>query len=274
LLDADSPSADNLLICLAEPETDCTIEILNILAPGELPLRRFACQVNQIELLGADVFRVRLLAPAGKKLEFHAGQYLQLLIPGLEGAFFSIANSPGSRELELHIEAQPERGNATQVINFLKEQPTVKVELPFGKACVSQLPDGPVILVAAGTGFAQVKSIAEYLLAEGFTQPIHLYWGARNLGEMYLQSLPEQWQLQYENLFFIPIAADNADNEWQGHHQELCAAIRSRHKDLNDHSMFVSGSPTMVYTIYDCLSARGLDAKHFFSDVLEYAPRG
>jgi CDP-4-dehydro-6-deoxyglucose reductase, E3 len=265
--------ADNLLLCLAKPEVDCTLEIHNILAPGELPLRRLACQVSQIELLRADVYRVRLLAPAGKKLEYHGGQYLQLLIPGLDSAYFSIANAPGSRELELHVEVPPERENAAQVLQFLKQSSTVRVELPFGKACVTGKVDGPVLLIAAGTGFAQIKSIAESLLAQGFDKPMHIYWGTRTLNEMYMKDLPEQWQQQHANVFFVPIAADNADNAWQGHHDELCLAVKSRHAELSESYLFVSGSPTMVYTLQDCLASKGLTPHRVYSDVFEYAPR-
>lgn len=274
LIEAGQEGADYLLLCLAEPQSDCTIEIHNILAPGELPLRRLACQVQHIEALSADVYRVRLLAPAGRKLEYYAGQYLALQIPGVEGAYFSIANAPGSRELELHVDAPPDRGNAREVLRYLRENPTVKVELPFGKACLSKPLSGPVILVAAGTGFAQIKSIAEQLFAQNYADPIHLYWGTRTLAEMYQKELPEQWQLEHKNLFFIPIAADKADSEWQGHHEELCSAIRSRYDNLGNTHLFVSGSPTMVYSIYDCLAEKGLREENFYSDVLEYAPRG
>lgn len=270
---AGTADAERLLICLAEPHSDCTLEIHKILAPGELPVRRIACQVQQIEPLGPHIFRVRLLAPAGRKLEYHAGQYLALKIPDIEGTFFSIANAPGSRELELHIEVGRNGGNAGAVMKYLESNPTVRVELPFGKACVWKVPTGPVVLAAAGTGFAQIKSIAEYLLAQGYQDEIHLFWGTRTLSEMYLRDLPEQWQRQHANFHFIPIAADHGDADWQGHHEELCQAISKRHYDPANTHFFVSGSPGMVYTLYDCLSARGETPGHFHSDVLEYAPR-
>lgn len=272
-LGAGQEGAENLLLCLAEPLSDCTIEIHNILAPGELPLRRLACQVQQIEALSADVYRVHLLAPAGRKLEFYAGQYLALDIPGIEDAYFSIANAPGSRVIELHLDAPEGRENARQILRYLQENSMVRVRLPFGKACLNKPLSGPVILVAAGTGFAQIKSIAEQLFAQQYPYPIHLYWGTRTLAEMYLKELPERWQLEHPNLFFIPIAADNASSDWQGHHKELCSAIESRHEDLSDCHVFVSGSPSMVYSIYDCLEHKGLQAERFYSDVLEYAPR-
>ena len=271
---AGETPADELLLCLAEAESDCTIEIHTLLAPGEYAVRRLACQVSSIEALGADIYRVRLLAPAGRKLEFNAGQYLVLEIPGVEGAFFSIANAPDGRQLELHVEAPAGRGNAVEILRYLQENPTVRVELPFGRACLTEIPNEPVILVAAGTGFAQIKSIAEQLLAQGFSAPLHIYWGTRTLSEMYMRVLPEQWQQQYANVFFVPIAADNADSDWQGHHEELCNAVSSRHEDVSNCRVFVSGSPTMVYTLYDCLAEKGLNQAHFYSDVLEYAPRG
>ncbi len=100
-----------LMLCMAMPETDCDIEINGVLGPGEIALKTFACQVEAIESLNHDVYRVVLRPPAGKRVEFHAGQYLSVLMEGREPSFFSIASAPtqpgepSNRNLELHVQA-------------------------------------------------------------------------------------------------------------------------------------------------------------------------
>jgi CDP-4-dehydro-6-deoxyglucose reductase, E3 len=44
--------------------------------------------------------------------------------------------------------------------------------------------------------------------------------------------------------------------------------------DWSNVEVHASGSPTMVYTLMDALLEVGLPQEAFFSDVLEYAPRG
>lgn len=64
--------------CIAEPLEDCIVLWDGVLAPGELPLRKLSCQLSECVDVGGDVWRVRLRAPAGKAVRYHAGQYLMI----------------------------------------------------------------------------------------------------------------------------------------------------------------------------------------------------
>ncbi|MBS7676135.1 2Fe-2S iron-sulfur cluster binding domain-containing protein, partial [Vibrio cholerae] len=64
--------------CIAEPLEDCVVLWDGVLAPGELPLRKLSCQLIECVQVGGDVWRVRLRAPAGKAVRYHAGQYLMI----------------------------------------------------------------------------------------------------------------------------------------------------------------------------------------------------
>ena len=97
-------SQGELFTCLAEPLQDCVLHWDGVLAPGELPVRTFGCQVLELSEVGGDVCRVVLRAPAGKTPRYHAGQYLLVERADGDMAAFSIASAPHQgRELELHI---------------------------------------------------------------------------------------------------------------------------------------------------------------------------
>lgn len=262
-----------VLLCRARPAGDCEFELNALWGPNELETKKLAMQVKSIESLSADIYRVILLAPAGQNPEFFAGQYLQLLIPGLDSAFFSIANAPGSREIELHIQVHSDQQSAVTILNYLRDNPVVKAMLPLGNSYLASVPDTDVILVAAGTGFSQMKSLAEYLLANEYSGQITLYWGVRQREEMYLRQWVETWANETSQLTFVPVSADNKDNEWPGHHAELVREVLAKGHQWANSLVFVSGSPTMVYTALDALGPSGLPEHQFFSDVLEYAPR-
>ena len=86
--------------CIAEPLEDCIVLWDGVLAPGELPLRKLSCQLSECVEVGGDVWRVRLRAPAGKAVRYHAGQYLMIERENGEKSAFSLASAPhAGREL-------------------------------------------------------------------------------------------------------------------------------------------------------------------------------
>jgi CDP-4-dehydro-6-deoxyglucose reductase len=145
--------------------------------------------------------------------------------------------------------------------------------MPHGHACLGVVSQRPLILVAAGTGFAQMKSIMDYLMENDCQQSVTLYWGARRAEDMYLRSLAEEWHEQHANFTFVPVVGDSADNDWSGHHDQLVSKVLSGEHAWSAVEVLASGSPTMVYTLMDALVAEGLPVERFASDVLEYAPR-
>ncbi|WP_336367435.1 NAD(P)H-flavin reductase [Marinobacter sp. C2H3] len=237
------------------------------------PPREVQAQVRSVRPLSHDVYRIELALPDGAHPAFRAGQYLSVNLPGADPCYFSIASSPAQPLIELHIQASPDWVSAQRVIDALMAGGPVTLALPHGRACLSAVPDKPLILVAAGTGFAQMKSLVDYLREQGFQRPVTLFWGVRRQEDMYLKSLAETWQKDWPPFRFIPVVGDSEDNDWSGHHEQLVKAVLASGADWPGTEVHASGSPAMVYTLMDALVAAGLPQKAFFSDVLEYAPR-
>ena len=133
--------------------------------------------------------------------EFYAGQYLDLILPNGKQASFSIGSAPDQgRNLELHIRHVPSGEMSNDIIQYLQSASTVEVEIPKGD-CYLQAhkisSDTRLIFAAASTGFAQVKSVVEHLLANQFSNPIYIYWGARVEDDIYLGNLPLQWAAEH-----------------------------------------------------------------------------
>ena len=266
-----------VMLCKTWPLETCSVLLKNIYGPGELPVKNVKCQVLNVERLKGHVFQVDLQLPAGKQPEFFPGQYLALSLPDkTEASYFSIASAPGQRIINLHIQADPHLLSALEVIGFLQmsmdTQRAVSVSLPYGEACLSAMPTQPIILIAAGTGFAQMKSILEYLFEHDFSYPVALYWGVRKAEDMYLHELAESWAAKHVNFTFRPIIGELEDGESTDHHEQLSAAVLAE-QPVDNARVFVSGSPKLVFSVMDALLAAGLPEQQFFSDVLAYATR-
>ncbi len=271
---SDAEHAFPLLLCKTRPITACEIEVDNVYGPGELPVKKVICQVLDISSIQAHVYVVRLKLPAGKPPEFFAGQYLSLDIPDKEAPhYFSIASRPGLDTLELHIQADPHLDSAVSMVRYLQDNLSVSVSLPYGRACLPRLPEKSLLMMAAGTGFAQMKSIVEFLIEQGFRHDIDLYWTVRQEQDMYMKDLAEQWAKQHANIRFRSVVADTDDKLGLEHHDQLSEAVLNGNYDLVNRMVFVSGSPRLVFAAQDALTQAGLPNDQFFSDVLEYVSR-
>lgn len=265
--------ATGLMLCRTQARGPLELEIDAVMAAGQNTPKKVQASVEEVRAISHDVYRVELKLPRRREIEFHAGQYLSVLLPDCEPSYFSIASSPSAQHVELHIQAAPEWESAHRIINALESAGSVTVELPHGKACLAMAPEKPLVLVAAGTGFAQMKSLVDYLRETAYDRPVRLFWGVRRQSDMYLQSLAQQWQDDWAPFTFVPVVGDSEDNDWSGHHDQLVRAVLASGTDWRSVEVHASGSPVMVYTLMDALVAAGLPETAFFSDVLEYAPR-
>ncbi|WP_421841757.1 2Fe-2S iron-sulfur cluster-binding protein [Marinobacter algicola] len=267
------PVTGRLMMCRTLALSDLELEIDAVMAAGDNQPRKFQAKVVDVRSISHDVYRVELQLPRRRELSFHAGQYLSVNLPDTDPCYFSIASSPSEDLIELHIQATPEWVSAQKVIDALTSGGEVTVKLPHGRACLASAPDKPLLLVAAGTGFAQMKSLVDYLRKTSYDKPVKFYWGVRRHEDMYLRSLAQQWQEEWPPFTFLPVVGDDEDNEWSGHHDQLVRTVLASGMDWNNVEVHASGSPTMVYTLMDALIEAGLPQVAFFSDVLEYAPR-
>ncbi|MBQ0747621.1 MAG: 2Fe-2S iron-sulfur cluster binding domain-containing protein [Marinobacter sp.] len=267
------PVGARLMMCRTAALDHLELEISAVMAAGNNQPRKFQANVVDVSSLNHDVYRVELQLPRRRELSFHAGQYLSVNLPDAEPCYFSIASSPTEQNIELHIQASPEWLSAQKVIDALTSGESVNLELPHGKACLVCAPEKPLLLVAAGTGFAQMKSLVDYLRGTSFAQPVKLFWGARRHEDMYLRSMALQWEQDLPGFTFQPVVGGDEDSEWSGHHDQLVRAVLASGMDWSNVEVHASGSPTMVYTLMDALVDAGLPPEAFLSDVLEYAPR-
>jgi len=265
----ESHDHGEVFACLAEPEEDCVLLWDGVLAPGELPVRTLSCQLVSCEDVGGDVFRLLLRAPAGKLPRYHAGQYVLLEREDGEYSAFSLASAPGrGRELELHVLAR--ESSAIDLLELIRRTGTARVQMPFGDTHLAELPEGPLVLIAAGTGMAQMHSLIEHCRAEGFAYPVHLYWGVRRPEDFYQLPHWQEWK-QMPNLSLHQIVSDLGD--WSGRRGMLHEAVCEDFTDLELVHVYASGSPAMVYGTLDALVEAGMDAKQMRADVFAYAPR-
>lgn len=267
---AGQARADRVLYCVAIPISDCEIDVPEITAPGELPVHRVTCQLVSQEALNHDVSRLWLRLPAGKAVRWYAGQYLTLELE--HGGYpFSIANAPGSRDIELHVRHGKENHAAHQIMAELAGRATVTITLPAGKRFIDQPAPRPLWFICGSTGMAPVKAMIERLIQLDHPYPVRLFWGAREEVDLYLPDLPEQWRHQLRDFGAVTALSDiSTPGHAQGLvHEAALAALAEPRAPL----FYIGGSPTMSWAVFDALVEEGVPADNIHSDAFDYAPR-
>ena len=126
------------------------------------------------------------------------------------------------------------------------------------------------MLIAAGTGLAQMHSLVAHSLAQGWTQPIHLYWGVRQATDFYALPALAAWQASGQVRVHQVVSDDPA---WAGRQGLLHEAVCADFADFRGLQVYASGSPGMVYATLDALLAAGMQREQMQADVFDYAPR-
>ncbi|PMR76173.1 NAD(P)H-flavin reductase [Billgrantia endophytica] len=240
--------------------------------------RILTCQVTVVEDMTPDVFRVRLEGRA-EAMAHAPGQYLELKLDDDTWVPFSIANAhTGDGTLELHIQHWPERENSARLRKLMQVAHHLTVHLPGGDCVLDPESRRPLLLLAAGTGFSQMKAIVEASLHEWPERPIDLWWAARERRDLYLENLPREWAGGYDNVHFHLVTEREPELPVDGvrvipHRGRIDQALAATLDDVSGHDVYLSGSPGMVYACVDVLASLGLSPSRVFSDVFAYAPR-
>lgn len=270
----DVAGLGQVLYCQCLPRTD--LEILPTAWHRIDPAARktFSAKVFRNTLAADDVSVLQLRLPAGQRAKFKAGQYLQVELPDGSRRSYSMANPPHESDtLQLHVR-HVAGGQFTRIVPTLTAGDLLKVELPFGNFELKEETSAPMLCVVGGTGFAPVKSLLDDLVKKGVKRPVTLVWGGRNQAGLYLMSAVERWKKLLPGFSFLPAIEDAADAQaLGGFHGRVDAAVRAHFPALAGFEVYCCGAPAMVAAVKTaCVGERGLDPKHFFSDVFVPGP--
>ena len=261
------------LFCVAHASSDLEIEVREIGAAKDIVIKTLPCRVASMEKLASDVMVLKLKLPQADRLQFLAGQYIDILLKDGRRRSFSIANAPHDDAfIELHVR-KIENGEFTgRVFEQMTEKDLLRFEGPHGSFFWREESDRPAILMAGGTGFAPIKGVVEHVLAEGLKQPVHIYWGARNKESLYMAELAQSWADSHEKLHFIPVLSEPLDSDqWAGRTGFVHDAVCQDFSDLSAYDIYACGPPVMIQAGRSAFASQGMDESHFYFDSFDYA---
>ena len=274
LTDADKAQG-YALFCQAKPLGDLVIECREVSAVKDIQVRTLPCRVNNMDKLAPDVMRIRLKLPAQERLQFLAGQYVDILMRGGMRRSLSMANAPHDDALmELHLRNY---GGpfSDHVFNKMKEKDILRFEGPLGTFFLREESAKPIIFLASGTGFAPIKAIIEHALHKGISRPMTLYWGGRRPADLYLNALAEGWQRDH-GIQYVPVISDALPEDgWTGRTGFVHRAVIEDFPDMTGYQVYACGAPIVVESAHkDFTALCKLPEDEFYSDAFTPATPG
>ena len=255
------------LFCQARPLSDLAIECREIGAVKDIQIKILPCRVQKMERLAPDVMALHLKLPANERLQFLAGQYIDILMKDGKRRSLSMANAPHD-DVHLQLHLRNYGGPFSDyVFNRMKEKDILRFEGPLGTFFLREDSDKPILLLASGTGFAPIKAIVEHALHKGIKRPMTLYWGGRTRADLYMNDLAEKWRREH-GIRYVPVLSEaRPEDNWSGRTGLVHHAVMENFPDLSGYQVYACGAPAMVEAAHkDFTTQCRLPDEEFYSD--------
>lgn len=245
VLSAEDQAAGYVLACQSTPCSDARIEVpLDVGSGPRHPLRDLTGDVREIREIADHTVALRVGIDG--PLEFSAGQYIEILVPGsCEVRQYSMANPPSQSDvLEFHIR-RVDGGLATDrwIFDSLEHGHRIEMRGPWGDFVHDPEADGPMALLAGGTGLAPLKSIALHALSIDPQREIHVYHGVRRRNDLYDVDFWEELAARHAGVHYTPCLSRE---QGYGRHGYVGDILVEDHATLRGWSAYLCGPPAMV----------------------------
>lgn len=271
-LDFDELHGGRALSCQAVPEGDVVIEARELSQVADIPVRKLPARVESLDKFTPEIMRLRLKLPKAARLQFLAGQYIDIIQADGKRRAFSIASPPSQSDfLELHIKHVSGGGFTGHVFESMQLKEILRFEGPLGTFFIRRGSSRPLVLMGGGTGFAPLKSMIEELIEAGDERPLRLFWGVRQASDLYARELIAQWSQTHPDFRFVPVLAE-AGEDWSGERGLVHDAVLRQVDDLAAHEVYMSGPPAMISAARSAFLAAGVPEDRLYYDSFDFAP--
>jgi len=280
-LDLEDLATGHALTCQAVPSSDLVIEAKELKQVADIPVRKLPARVESLHHFTPEIMQVKLKLPKAARLQFLAGQYIDILLPEGKRRAFSIASPPSQADyIELHIKYVEGGGFTSHVFEGMAEKEILRLEGPLGTFFVRRSSTRPMILMGGGTGFAPLKAMIEEMIFDvgahtGGDEPppkaITLYWGVASQSDLYAKKLIDQWTQSLPQFRFVPVLMDPPP-DWSGSVGFVHDQVVKDHPDLSMFDVYMSGPPAMIHAARSAFLDANLPEDRLFYDSFDFAP--
>ena len=150
---------------------------------------------------------------------------------------------------------------------ILKEGDKVTINGPYGDFYYHD-EDTEIILGAAGTGFAPIRSILNHMRDHDVKRKARFYFGAKTPDDLFLLDELKQFEEDLYDFKFIPVLSRTTpEMNWEGETGHADDAIKKYCKETGKNSSaYLCGSPRMIESLTKALNEVGVTDDRIYYD--------
>ena len=221
--------------------------------------------VADIKKETADVVTL-YLAPAGKRLDYKAGQYVAVYLDkdkDSHGKFYTLSSSPTEKIPTISVKKV---GQFSSALHNLKIGDSVYLSGPYG-CFYPETGVGHAIFLAAGIGVTPFLSILKYYKDKGISQKIDLYYTNKTLLDTaFCEELKTLNQGNYWKLFSF-LTRDRSGNRSDDNYKRIKAGdIKKGSGRLDGKDFYICGPISFVSDLRKQLLVAGVREERIFTE--------
>ncbi|TJY59540.1 2Fe-2S iron-sulfur cluster binding domain-containing protein [Sinimarinibacterium sp. CAU 1509] len=239
--------ARKILTCQARVRSDCVVELEYPANANAARLVAGEAIVQSVEIVSDSTAILRIDASSlGEKLNYHPGQFAQLMVPGTSlwrsYSYAHVANDENS--LEFIVRLLPEGAMSDYLRTRARAGDRIQLRGSKGRFYLRDV-TRPVVLMAGGTGLSAILAIADHLTRHECAQPVRLYYGVTRYDDLCkieaLKALSESCAT-----LDVRIIVSEPDTRWTGPTGLITDLLDERDLNDGDVDVYLCGPPAMV----------------------------
>jgi len=244
------PNGDTIYACQARVVSDLTLEV-----EPTPEVTQVMARVAEMEQLASDVVGVTVELP--RPFPYLPGQFCKVQFRGFPARCYSptypLEGAPDERYLHFHIRQLPGGTVSAGLGEQIRLGHRVRLFGPYGHAFHRPNHQGRVVIVASGTGFAPMWSVAVGAITERPQREMVFIAASRRLQSFYMDPALCRLAL-FPNVTIIPVVSEQ---------QNVSSVLRSGRPtdylpDLSPHDIvYTAGAPAMTEAVAKLAAAAG-----------------
>ncbi len=190
------------------------------------------------------------------ELQFHPGQFINIRNKNLLTRSYSIASTPKSNKIELHIKHFQNGQMSNWLCNELEPGDTIELQGASGESYYDvKTQQQNILLIGTGTGLAPLLGIIRDAIEKKHSGEIHIYHGSRYCDGLYLIKDMIELKNKYSNIHYYPCISSS--NPLLNNEKKIPDCINERadelalenHSSLKNWKVYLCGHPGMIKKI-------------------------
>lgn len=257
------------LACQIVPETDIIVEILASSAACKVVAETYASTITAVNYLSAEIVQLKVQLPEAKQIEFLAGQYANIEVPGSEETrSYSFTNKSNENELEFLIRLIPDGLMSNFLRDVAKVGEILNITAPIGSFYVRTL-ENPTLLIAGGTGIAPIISMLEGISISDNKQPITVIYGATT-DENLVEIERIKAFASTQNITLELCVSNQEDSSFtKGYATQW---INNEYLTSSTYDVYICGPNVMVDAVKQAIETNQINVDNFYTE--KFVPTG